>query len=54
MSPRRAAELALAKLTARELKDKKISARLNRRQVALVVDELDLNAGDLSETERRF
>lgn len=52
--PCRAAGVALAKLTAGEFKDKKISSRLNRGVVALVLDELDLNTSDLSEAERRF
>lgn len=52
--PCRAAGAALAKLRAREFKDKEISSRLNRGVVALVLDELDLSTSDLSETERRF
>lgn len=53
-SPCRAVGVALAKLSARESKDKKISSRLKRKAVSLVLDELDLNISDLSEAERRF
>lgn len=52
--PCRAAGVAVAKLTAGEFKDKKISSRLNGGLVALVLDELDLNSSDLSESLRGF
>lgn len=51
MSPCRAAQPALAKLTARE--SRKTSAKLNSIQEAPVFDGLDLNTSDLSETKRR-